>query len=171
MNRLKKLTYIQYIICGLLVIFILGILLSGHAKNVSFETVQQNIVSCEGINTLKKGTARDMRKNLDLDESLFDWSIYYCGNGLMDVSELLIVKSDNSAALETAEKAVASRLDAQKTNFDGYGTNQIDLLGHAITKKSALIIFMLFLSMHQRGRRFYGSRQIDPESTLWYSVV
>ena len=37
--------------------------------------------------------------------------------------------------LETAEKAVASRLDAQKTNFDGYGTNQIDLLGHAITKK------------------------------------
>lgn len=57
MNRLKKLTYIQYIICGLLVIFILGILLSGHAKNVSFETVQQNIVSCEGINTLKKGTA------------------------------------------------------------------------------------------------------------------
>ena len=93
MNRLKKLTYIQYIICGLLVIFILGILLSGHAKNVSFETVQQNIVSCEGINTLKKGTARDMRKNLDLDESLFDWSIYYCGN------------------------------------------NQIDLLGHAITKK------------------------------------
>lgn len=54
MNRLKKLTYIQYIICGLLVIFILGILLSGHAKNVSFETVQQNIVSCEGINTLKK---------------------------------------------------------------------------------------------------------------------
>ena len=76
-----------------------------------------------------------MRKNLDLDESLFDWSIYYCGNGLMDVSELLIVKSDNSAALETAEKAVASRLGAQKTNFDGYGTNQIDLLGHAITKK------------------------------------
>ena len=135
MNRLKKLTYIQYIICGLLVIFILGILLSGHAKNVSFETVQQNIVSCEGINTLKKGTARDMRKNLDLDESLFDWSIYYCGNGLKDVSELLIVKSDNSAALETAEKAAASRLDAQKTNFDGYGTNQIDLLGHAITKK------------------------------------
>ena len=146
MNRLKKLTYIQYIICGLLVIFILGILLSGHAKNVSFETVQQNIVSCEGINTLKKGTARDMRKNLDLDESLFDWSIYYCGNGLMDVSELLIVKSDNSAALETAEKAAASLLDrlfldgvggldAQKTNFDGYGTNQIDLLGHAITKK------------------------------------
>ena len=64
-----------------------------------------------------------------------DWSIYYCGNGLMDVSELLIVKSDNSAALETAEKAAASRLDAQKTNFDGYGTNQIDLLGHAITKK------------------------------------
>ena len=125
MNRLKKLTYIQYIICGLLVIFIFGILLSGHAKNVSFETVQQNIASCEGINTLKKGTARDMRKNLDLDESLFDWSIYYCGNGLMDVSELLIVKSDNSA----------SRLDAQKTNFDGYGTNQIDLLGHAITKK------------------------------------
>ena len=91
---------------------ILGILLSDHAKNVSFETVQQNIVSCEGINALKKGTARDMRKNLDLDESLFDWSIYYCGNGLMDVSELLIVKSDNSAALETAEKAVASRLDA-----------------------------------------------------------
>ncbi len=40
MNRLKKLTYIQYIICGLLVIFILGILLSGHAKNVSLETVQ-----------------------------------------------------------------------------------------------------------------------------------
>ena len=82
MNRLKKLTYIQYIICGLLIIFILGILLSGHAKNVSLETVQQNIASCEGINTLKKGTARDMRKNLDLDESLFDWSIYYCGNGL-----------------------------------------------------------------------------------------
>ena len=54
MNRLKKLTYIQYIICGLLVIFILCILLSGHAKNVSFETVQQNIVSCEGINTLQK---------------------------------------------------------------------------------------------------------------------
>ena len=48
--------------------FIFGILLSGHAKNVSLETVQQNIASCEGINTLKKGTARDMRKNLNLDE-------------------------------------------------------------------------------------------------------
>ena len=132
MNRLKKLTYIQYIICGLLVIFILGILLSGHAKNVSFETVQQNIVSCEGINTLKKGTARDMRKNLDLDESLFDWSIYYCGNGLMDVSELLIVKSDNSATALT----------------------RLTFLVMPSPKKSALIIFMLFLSMHQRGRRF-----------------
>ena len=135
MNRLKKFTNIQYIICGLLLIFILGILMSGHAKNVSLETVQQNIASCEGIKDLKKGAARDMRKNLDLDESQFDWSIYYCGNGIMDVSELLIVKSDNSAALDTAENAVASRLDAQITNFDGYGTNQIDLLNHAITKK------------------------------------
>ena len=135
MNRLKKFTNIQYIICGLLLIFILGILLSGHAKNIDLETVRQNMASCEGINDLKKGTARDMRKNLDLDESLFDWSVYYCGNGIMDVSELLIVKSDNSDALNTAESAVASRLAAQITNFDGYGTNQIDLLNHAITKK------------------------------------
>ena len=119
MNRLKKLTYIQYIICGLLVIFILGILLSGHAKNVSFETVQQNIVSCEGINTLKKGTARDMRKNLDLDESLFDWSIYYCGTTL-----------------------TASAL------------TRLTFLVMPSSNKSVLIIFMLFLSMHQRGRRF-----------------
>lgn len=96
-----------------------------------------------------------MRKNLDLDESLFDWSIYYCGNGLMDVSELLIVKSDNSAALETAEKAAASRLDAQKTNFDGYGTNQIDLLGHAITKKVRPLLFLCcFLSMLNVGGWF-----------------
>ena len=62
MNRLKKLTYIQYIICGLLVIFILGILLSGHAKNVSFETAQQNIVSCEGINTPVSYTHLDVYK-------------------------------------------------------------------------------------------------------------
>ena len=154
MNRLKKLTYIQYIICGLLVIFILGILLSGHAKNVSFETVQQNIVSCEGINTLKKGTARDMRKNLDLDESLFDWSIYYCGNGLMDVSELLIVKSDNSAALETAEKAAASRLTHKRPTLTATALTRLTFLVMPSPKKSALIIFMLFLSMHQRGRRF-----------------
>ena len=87
MNRLKKLTYIQYIICGLLVIFILGILLSGHAKNVSFETVQQNIVSCEGINTLKKGTARDMRKNLDLDESLVYLLLRQWSNGCIGASD------------------------------------------------------------------------------------
>lgn len=135
MNRLKRLTIIQYVICGLLLIFILSILLSGHTKDITRETARQAIVQAEGIDALKEGYARDMKKNLGLDEADFDWVIYYTGNGLMDVSELLIVRADTSEALETAESCVTSRIEEQTINFDGYGTNQIDLLGHAISKK------------------------------------
>ena len=60
--------------------------------------------------------------------------VYDLGGGTFDVS--IIEMGDGvQQVLATAKKAAASRLDAQKTNFDGYGTNQIDLLGHAITKK------------------------------------
>lgn len=135
MNNTKKLHIIQYVITALLFIFLVSQLMAGHTKDVKLDAVQKAYKDIEASAELMSGDAKAVKKTFRLDSSSYDWVYYAYNNNLMDVSEILIVRSEQADALALAEAAVQSRINAQKTNFDGYGTNQYDLLCHAVAKQ------------------------------------
>lgn len=135
LNKTERLYVVQIVITVLLLIFLISRLLSGHTRNVDLKTVTDRMHTISSVTAMKEGSGRDLRKTMRLNDADYDWVLYDFGEGLMDVSELLIVRSDNAAALDTAMAAIESRLDSQKTSFDGYGTNQYDLLTHAVVKR------------------------------------
>ena len=58
----------------------------------------------------------------------------YIPESSMDVDELLIVHVADESELANVKAAMESRLSSQKTSFDGYGTDQTQLLNEADIK-------------------------------------
>ena len=51
----------------------------------------------------------------------------------MNVNEVLLIKLKNLSQQDAVAEAIEKRLDTQKKNFDGYGTNQFSILKKSVT--------------------------------------
>lgn len=82
---------------------------------------------------LTKGDQNTVKRNLQIYEPMGEY-VYFSSDSLMNVDELLILKTDNEDLLDTLEQAVERRLSAQKQNFKGYGQTQTELLENAVVE-------------------------------------
>ena len=88
----------------------------------------------------KKGY-QQLKQYYGLNDGDLDGYVYYGPISMMDVTEVLIVKVFDSSQCEDVEKAMEKRLSEQKNNFNGYGTNQMDLLDHSVIKSKGKYVF------------------------------
>lgn len=63
-----------------------------------------------------------------LDPAAFEGCVLYYPSTNMDAEELLILKMQDVSQAEEVSAAIQTRLQTQKTSFDGYGVEQTDLL-------------------------------------------
>ncbi|MBQ1251417.1 MAG: DUF4358 domain-containing protein [Firmicutes bacterium] len=123
---------IKCLLLILLVGYVALLFLQNTTKDVSIETIEKTMEKIPAITELTQGDENTLRQMFSLDASACDNAIIYTSESLMDVSELLIVKVSDPSQISSLEEVVYKHLENQKTTFDGYGTDQYDLLCDAI---------------------------------------
>lgn len=137
--RDNRLTAAALVLTAAMIVFAGVMIGGGTVKNVDFARIAERVGN--SVTTLEPSDENALSKLLGLDASAYEGWLFYNGESVMDVSELLIVKSADEAALNEAEDAVNARLASQITAFESYGTNQSFLLKNALTEKSSLYLF------------------------------
>ena len=123
-----------------LLIYIGLILRDQTTKDVDLSQIRQALqAGAEGAG-LSEGDLNAFRKRFGFNPEGMEW-LYFASGTLMNVQEALVMKSEDPDALSAAEAAVNARIDSQKEAFAGYGTNQTDLLEHAVVLQKGDYLF------------------------------
>ena len=84
-----------------------------------------------------------MKRAFQLNAADFAEYLYYAPDNTMSVNEILLIKCKDESQLSLVTEAFESRLTVQKKNFDGYGTDQTELLNQAKTGTSGLYAWFM----------------------------
>ena len=133
----------RYIIRGFLCIVVLGLLyypFYNGDSTTSIEVMDKTITKQMNQELVAKQDATGLKRYMEINVKDTDGFVYYTSKSMMDVDEVLIIRLKSGDDGEQLRKAVTKRVDTQLKNFNGYGTNQCDLLNHhiLITKKGYL---------------------------------
>ncbi len=114
-------------LAGLMILF----LYQKTPKDVALGDVETLFLNEFCIDGMEKAGDMRMKRAFGLNPADYEEYLYYMPDNTMSVNELLIVKLRDESQADSVLAAINARLETQKKNFDGYGTNQTDLLNHA----------------------------------------
>ena len=119
----------------LLVVLLAGVmtvlLWRTRTKDVSLTELGEKLEQNFSFSGMEKAGSMRIKRNYGLNTADFPEMLCYTPDNTMSVSELLIVKTSDTAQNPAVLTAVESRLATQKNNFLNYGTDQTFLLEHA----------------------------------------
>ena len=138
-SRDHRLTVAALALTALLAVFTVWMLRSGTTKNVDFSVIRSTVTQKAG--DMRAGDANALKKTFDLDADAFEDWMLLTRDYIMDVTEVLIVKSADGAALDEVQDAVNARLSSQKESFRNYGTDQHFLLTNAAQWRGGSYLF------------------------------
>lgn len=126
-------------------------------KDISITGLREGLGS--EISELEEGDANTLKRLYGLDGAEYEGWFLYTSGSMMDVTEVLVVKVRDEDQLSALETAANKRLEEQKNSFNGYGTNQMDLLNHGV--------------LREKGRYFFFgvSEQIDQWEEAFLSCI
>lgn len=101
-------------------------------REIDVNTVAQNLVELMP-DTVVSESDMVVKERFGLEANAFDALVYYGPNSNMDAAELLLVDLKDTSQKETVTDAIQKRIDYQKTCFEGYGVDQMELLSQAKT--------------------------------------
>lgn len=125
----------------ILALFITAMLHYNAYSAKPIREVEQNILQSADLSTMQKADARTLKKLYGLDKGSYEEFALYTSTDSMDVKEILLVKTENDSQADAVEQAVTKRVEAQKQNFDGYGVEQMKLIGDAETLVKGNYVF------------------------------
>lgn len=122
----------EIVLIVFLAAYVAWIFLKDTSKDVDMNDIAATVAQECQLGDLEEGDANTLKRYFSLDGAEYEGYIVYTADSVMNVDELLIVKVSDSSQLGTLETVVNNRLEEQIRNFDGYGTNQSELLQNAI---------------------------------------
>lgn len=125
----EKMFFIKTILIYSFIVFIAYMLMNVQPDSpIDISEVESRLDSEGDLGTMKKTDTMMIKRVFGLNSAEFEGSVYYKGEGAMDVTELLIIKLKSDNQSEFVKAAIRERLDSQIQNFTNYGTNQLQLL-------------------------------------------
>lgn len=124
--------WIKTALIACIVLFIAWMMMSGESQSTENIGAVETAVSSVGLGSMTKSDDLTVKKVFGINAGDYEGVVYYKGEGIMDVNELLIVKLKSTSQAADVKNAAQSRLDEQIKNFTNYGTDQIDLLRQGI---------------------------------------
>lgn len=121
--------------------FLGGIYHSASAKDVSMSDIESALTEKTNINKMEKCNQRKLLQFMGLNSESYDSWMYYKSKESLGVDEILIIKVKSTDDLSGLQDAAESRVESQKKAFDGYGTNQMKLLGNAVIETKGKYFF------------------------------
>ena len=74
-----------------------------------------------------------VKERFGLEANAFNALVYYGPDSNMDAAELLLVDMKDTSQKEIVTDSIRKRFDYQKTCFEGYGVDQMELINQAKT--------------------------------------
>ena len=124
-----------------IVLFVAWMLMSGESESDADVGAVEAAVASVGLGSMKKSDDLTVKKVFGINAGDYEGVVYYKGEGIMDVNELLIVKLKSVSQASDVKKAAQNRLDEQIKNFTNYGTDQIDLLNQGVVVSRGNYVF------------------------------
>ena len=118
----------------LLLLFIILISSAGKTAVIDLSKTADQLLSEMDAEKLQKENALKIRSRFGLSEGDYLEAVYYGPVSNMDVEELLLLSLPEGFDKTLVDDAFSGRLSQQKQSFDGYGTNQMEILQHARTE-------------------------------------
>lgn len=101
-------------------------------QEIDVNAVAQNLAELMP-DTVVSETDMVVKERFGLEANAFNGLAYYGPDSNMDAAELLLVDLKDTSQKETVEEAIQKRIEYQKSCFEGYGVDQMELINNAMT--------------------------------------
>lgn len=124
-----------------LVVYLGRLYVSDYAADVSMDKIQAALEKVSGVSDLDQPGVSGLRRFYQIDDSDIDSYFFRKAASPMSVDEVLVVKAKSSSEAAAYLEAAQAHLESQKNIFEGYGTDQMALLGEASVEKRGAYVW------------------------------
>ena len=124
-----------------LVVYLGRLYVSDYAADVSMDKISAALEQVSGVTDLSEPGVSGLRRFYQIDENDIDSYFFRKAASPMSVDEVLVVKANSSSEAGAYLDAAQAHLESQKNIFEGYGTDQMALLGEASVEKRGAYVW------------------------------
>lgn len=124
-----------------LVVYLGRLYVSDYATDVSMDKISAALEQVSGVTDLSEPGVSGLRRFYQIDENDIDSYFFRKAASPMSVDEVLVVKANSSSEAGAYLEAAQAHLESQKNIFEGYGTDQMALLGEASVEKRGAYVW------------------------------
>lgn len=124
-----------------LVVYLRRLYVSDYAADVSMDKISAALEQVSGVTDLSEPGVSGLRRFYQIDENDIDSYFFRKAASPMSVDEVLVVKANSSSEASAYLEAAQAHLESQKNIFEGYGTDQMALLGEASVEKRGAYVW------------------------------
>ena len=124
-----------------LVVYLGRLYVSDYAADVAMDKISAALEQVSGVTDLSEPGVSGLRRFYQIDENDIDSYFFRKAASPMSVDEVLVVKANSSSEAGAYLEAAQAHLESQKNIFEGYGTDQMALLGEASVEKRGAYVW------------------------------
>ena len=124
-----------------LVVYLGRLYVSDYAADVSMDKISAALEQVSGVTDLSEPGVSGLRRFYQIDENDIDSYFFRKAASPMSVDEVLVDKANSSSEASAYLEAAQAHLESQKNIFEGYGTDQMALLGEASVEKRGAYVW------------------------------
>ena len=124
-----------------LVVYLGRLYVSDYAADVSMDKISAALEQVSGVTDLSEPGVSGLRRFYQIDENDIDSYFFRKAASPMSVDEVMVVKAKSSSEAGAYLEAAQAHLESQKNIFEGYGTDQMALLGEASVEKRGAYVW------------------------------
>ena len=132
---------IKSVMVIVLVVYLGCLYVSDYAADVSMDKISAALEQVSGVTDLSEPGVSGLRRFYQIDENDIDSYFFRKAASPMSVDEVLVVKANSSSEASAYLEAAQAHLESQKNIFEGYGTDQMALLGEASVEKRGAYVW------------------------------
>lgn len=157
-KKISILTPIRIGMVVILLVFIILLQVGNKNSNSTLNAVTDSVIKAIKVEGMEESSNRMFKKFYGLNASDYEGVTLYAPVTNMNAEELLIIKLKNRSQAESVTEAINSRLETQKSSFEGYGIEQFDLLeNHILDVQGNFILYIVHPDATKADQAFRSS--------------
>lgn len=142
----------------ILLAFIILLQIGNKNSNSTLNAVTDSVIKSIKVDGMEESSNRLFKKFYGLNANDYEGVTLYVPITNMNAEELLIIKLKDRFQAESVTKAINSRLETQKSSFEGYGIEQFDLLeNHILDVQGNFILYIVHPDAAKADQAFRNS--------------
>ena len=157
-KKISILTPIRIGMVVILLVFIILLQVGNKNSNSTLNAVTDSVIKAIKVEGMEESSNRMFKKFYGLNARDYEGVTLYAPVTNMNAEELLIIKLKDRSQAESVTEAINSRLETQKSSFEGYGIEQFDLLeNHILDVQGNFILYIVHPDAAKADQAFRSS--------------